>query len=114
MATVRKLCSREAHKKYTHEAHEKPFMNTCHSRLVRKARSTNREGAIAELFPLLPPNFNKREGTGACFLTRLCSPPPPFIQKGRILAQVNPWMNKGEDKMRFKLSLRIKLSRMEV
>ena len=41
-------------------------------------------------------------------------PLPLFIQTGGVPAQVNPWISKGDDKMRFKLSLRMKLSRMEV
>lgn len=94
-------------------APEKPFMNTCHSRLGKQGQPTGRGLSQSYLHSLLPISIRGRV-LGHVSQPGNVPPLPLFIQPGRILAQVNLWMNNREDKMRFKLSLRIKLSRMEV
>lgn len=93
------------------------WMDTSHYDLAGKAGLTKREGVIAEGYShsLLPLSVR---GSVLEYVSQPghTPPPPMFLSKqaGTYLAQVDPWMSKREDKMRFKLSLRIKLSRMEV
>lgn len=126
MSSVRELGSGEASKKLN-VPQEKPYLDTCPSGLAREAVLTGGRGLWQRAIPTsssqcqsirgrhvsqpdhaFPQNKTRQDKT------KQNKTKQPFIQTGRDLAQVNLWISKGEDKMIFKLILRIKLSRMKV